>query len=48
MEESMKRMWEQKGIKAIKLKLQIERTLQDQEDLMTMWKIKKQEAQLKQ
>jgi len=41
-------MWEQKGIKAIKLKLQIERTLQDQEDLMTMWKIKKQEAQLKQ
>ena len=33
MQESIDRMVEQKRIKAIKLKLQIERTLQDREDL---------------
>ena len=41
-------MIEQKRIKAIKHKLQIERALQDQEDLRRLKKIKRQEAQLKQ
>jgi len=45
--ESIKRMIDQKGVKAIKLKLQIERTLQDKEDLLTMYGIRQQEAQLK-
>ena len=40
MKESIERMIEQKRIKAIKLKIQIERTLQDQEDLKTMFQIK--------
>ncbi len=47
MGESIKRMIDQKGVKAIKLKLQIERTLQDKEDLLTMYGIRQQEAQLK-
>ena len=45
-EESIDRMIEQKRIKAIKHKLQIERALQDQEDLRRLKLIKKQEAQL--
>ena len=47
MEESIDRMVEQKRIKAIKLKLQIEKTLQDQEDLVRLKQIKRQEAQLR-
>ena len=47
MGESIKRMIDQKGVKAIKLKLQIERTLQDKEDLLTMYGIRQQEVQLK-
>ena len=35
-QESIDRMIEQKKLKAIKLKLQIERALQDEQDLMRM------------
>jgi hypothetical protein len=48
MEESIDRMIEQKRIKAIKHKLQIEKALQDQEDLRRLKHIKRAELELKQ
>ncbi len=47
MKESFDRMIEEKRIKTIKQKLQMERTLQEIEDLKATYQIKQQEAQLK-
>ncbi len=47
MEEGIDRMVEQKRIKAIKLRLQIEKTLQDKEDLIMLKHIRRKESALK-
>ena len=48
MKESIDRMIEQKRVKTIKQKLNMERTLQDIEDLRETLEIKHEEAHLKQ